>query len=77
MLALVVALAFVAFAAGMLCSRLVQRLAPFAAAALVGAVVQAGTGDWNVTISGAGVLLVAAAFVSSTRDLLAILRTSA
>lgn len=74
---LVVALVVVVFVAALLCSRLVQRLAPFVATGLVAALVQAGTGDWSLTISAAGVLLVAAAFVASTRDLVSILRTSA
>jgi len=63
------------FLAALLCSRLVQRFAPFAAAALVVAVVQAGTNDWNVTIPAGGVVLVAAAFVATTRDLVSLLRT--
>lgn len=76
MVALVVALAVIIFIAALLCSRLVQRLAPFVATVLVAAVVHAGTGDWNLTIPAGGALLVAAAFVATTRDLLSILRTS-
>jgi hypothetical protein len=75
-IALVVALAAIVFVAALLCSRLVQRLAPFVATGLVATLVQTGTGDWSVTIPAAGVLLVAAAFVSTTRELVSILRTS-
>ncbi|MBA2384403.1 MAG: hypothetical protein H0V68_07050 [Actinobacteria bacterium] len=77
MVALVVALAVIVFVAAVLCSRLAQRLAPFVATGIVAALVQAGTGDWSLTIPAAGVLLVAAAFVATTRDLVSILRTSA
>lgn len=73
---LIVGLAVVVCVAALLSSRVVQRLAPFAATVLVAATVHAGTGDWNLTIASAGVLLVAAAFVSTTRDLVSILRTS-
>ena len=74
--ALILALALIVFVAALLSSRLVQRLAPFVAAVLVAAVVHAGTGDWNLTIAAGGVLLVAAAFVSTTRELVSLLRTN-
>ena len=74
--ALVVALAIIIFVAALLSSRLVQRVAPFIAAVLVAAIVHAGTGDWNLTIAAGGVLLVAAAFVSTTRELVSLLRTN-
>jgi uncharacterized membrane protein len=74
--ALIVALAVIIFVAALLSSKLVQRLAPFVATVLVAAIVHAGTGDWNLTIASGGVLLVAAAFVSTTRELVSLLRTS-
>lgn len=74
--ALVVALAVIIFVAAVLSSRVAKRLALFGATGLIAAVVHAGTGDWNLTIATAGVLLVAAAFVATTRDLVSILRTS-
>ena len=73
--ALIVALAVIIFVTALLSSRLVQRLAPFVAAVLVAGIVHAGTGDWNLTIASGGVLLVAAAFVSTTRELVSLLRT--
>jgi hypothetical protein len=73
---LIVALAVVIFVAALLSSRLVQRLAPFIVAVLVATIVHAGTGDWNLTIAAGGVLLVAAAFVSTTRELVSLLRTN-
>jgi hypothetical protein len=73
--ALIVALAVIIFVTALLSSRLVQRLAPFIATVLVATIVHAGTGDWNLTIASGGVLLVAAAFVSTTRELVSLLRT--
>ena len=73
---LIVALAVIIFVAAVLSSRLVQRLAPFVATGLIAAIVHAGTGDWSLTIPAAGVVLVAAAFVATTRDLVSLLRTS-
>jgi hypothetical protein len=70
------ALAVIVFVAALLSSRLVQRLAPFAVAVLVAAIVHAGTDDWNLTIAAGGVLLVAAAFVATTRELVSLLRTN-
>jgi len=72
--ALVVALAVIVFVAALLSSKLAQRVAPFAATGVIAALVHAGTGDWNLTIPAAGVVLVAAAFVATTRDLVALLR---
>ena len=72
--ALIVALAVIIFVTALLSSRLVQRLAPFVAASS-SPIVHAGTGDWNLTIASGGVLLVAAAFVSTTRELVSLLRT--
>jgi hypothetical protein len=74
---LVAALAVIVFIAAVVSFGPAKRLAVFVAAALIGAVVHAGTGDWSVTIAAVGVLLVAAAFVATTRDLVSILRTSA
>jgi hypothetical protein len=74
--ALIVALAVIIFVAALLSSRLVQRLAPFIATVLVAVIVHAGTGDWALTIASGGVLLVAAAFVSTTRELVSLLRTN-
>ena len=73
--ALIVALGIIIFVAALLSSRLVQRLAPFIAAVLVATIVHAGTSDWNLTIASGGVLLVLAAFVSTTRELVSLLRT--
>ena len=74
--ALIAALAVIVFVAALLSSRLVQRLAPFVATGLIAAIVHAGTGDWSLTIPAAGVVLVAAAFVATTRELVSLLRTN-